>query len=612
MPDVMKPKSLMVTPSPNWRIHLGYSHGMPQSSMVTFESFPSGVEAAETTAAFLEVISRILENSTTATLPIIGPGLQGAVATASALAAAAACLQVSVYLPVASEYRVGAPRALREEGRLRLVLPWWRVDATRSAYTFCAELWNRIAAGERIGDVALLREDLTTRLSPFVSTSVNEFALVKGITELGINLVRLPGEVLCLGTGMRSRWMSSTTTDATPGIGIKIARNKVQTAAILRLAGLPVAENRVVTDADAAAAAAAQFGGSVVVKPADLDRGDGVAADLRTEAEVRAAYDAARAVSDAIMVERLIPGYTHRLTVAVGEVISVRQRVPGGVTGDGTSTVAELVVEVQKTDRNQQWERRRGRPRIALDEEALALMERDGHDPDTVLPKGQFLRLRRRDNINSGGKNTDIDLAEVHRDNLDLAVAAARALRLDIAGIDLITSDITRSWRDVGASICEVNSRPQFAVLRKPEMFRQIIARVTGPDPHVPANLILCTDDPAERAAVVEAVNARAPRRIVSTREGLWRGGMILSRAFPNGYAAAIAAIARPDTEAMTCVMSPREVLANGSPLRRWARTNILQAGLTGQERALVPALLEVLGAVPTEASSSIPKRSVS
>lgn len=590
---------LLIT-SPKWHVYKGYAYGLPQSSMSTFERFPSGTAATATTTAFLELIGRMVQDSTTAAAPVVDPDLTGDVATASALAAATACVQTFLQLPVAPDFRVRTLRGPRQDGRLNLLLPFWQAAATKSAYSFCSELWNRIATGEEFDEIRPLNESLAARLSPFVSKRVNEFALVKGVTELGINLVRLPGDVLCLGTGSRSRWMFTTLTDATPRIGINIARNKLHTAAILRLAGLPGAENRLVTDLESAVAVAAEFGGPVVVKPIDRDRGDGVAADLRNEAEVRAAYDAARSISEAVMVEKMIPGYTHRLTVAAGEVISVRQRVPGGVTGNGRSTIADLIKDVQNDNQSLNWQRRRGRPRIALDEEALSLMGRDGHGPDTILPEGQFLRLRRRDNINAGGTNKDIDLSEVHRDNLELAVAAANALRLDIAGIDLITSDITRSWREVGAGICEVNGGPQFASTRTPEIFRKVIARVTGPDPHVPANLILCTDDPAERAAVVELAKTRAPHRTVSTREGLWRGGAALTQAFPSGYAAAIAAITRQDTEAMTCVMSLRELLGGGSPLRRWAHISIREAKLNEAERVLLPVARALLATATT------------
>ena len=592
--------------NPNWNYFVGYSHGLPQSSMAAVEPFPAGPEADAATAAFVDVIAEMLKSSLTTETMQINETRKGAISTATAIAAASCCLQVSVRLPVVTDFRVRQIRSVEPEA-LRVILPWWRAEATKTSYAFCADLWNRLASGERFSDVAVLTKDFHNNLAPFVSKSINEFAFVKGVTDLGINLIRMPGNVFCLGTGARSRWMNSTATDATSQLSLGISRDKFQTAAILRLSGLPGAENYLVNEADEAVAVAAQLDGPVVVKPSDQDRGEGVAADLRTEAEVRAAFEAASAVSTNIMVEKMISGFTHRLTVALDEVISVRQRVPGGVTGDGISTVTKLVAMVKESERSQRWQRRYGRPQIDLDTEALELMSRDGISEKTVLQDGQLLRMRRRDNINAGGVNRDLELTEVHPDNLDLAVRAAQMLRLDIAGIDLITTDITRSWREVGSGICEVNGRPQFAAYNTPEIFRNVIRRVVGSNPHVPANLVLCHDDPGERAAVAAGVKERAPRRTVSTKEGLWRGGDIITNSFKNGYAAAIAAATRPDTDAMTCVMSMRELLSGGSPLRSWSSISIRDQGLSDEERSLVPAARAVLVGTQPNAPAARP-----
>ena len=69
--------------------------------------------------------------------------------------------------------------------------------------------------------------------------------------------------------------------------------------------------------------------------------------------------------------------------------------------------------------------------------------------------------------LSTGG--TAIDLTDVvHPDNREMAVRAAQAIGLDVAGVDFITPDITRSYRDVGGAICEVNAAPAFACTSPP------------------------------------------------------------------------------------------------------------------------------------------------
>jgi cyanophycin synthetase len=585
---------LSIEPNPNWQLRPGYAYNIQQSSMVTFQKFPSDSAAARTTFSFNKIIGRIVEDETHDTDQKMS--MDFGLSTAVSLAKATAQLQRFMYIPIVSDQRADILEDSVSGKTIRLIIPWWNINASKITYEFCAKLWNAISAGEAFGDVESQRLEIEKKLKPFVSKSVNEFALVTSARHLNINLIRLTDDILCFGTGARSRLMESTTSDKTSVIGMKIARDKLFTSAMLRVAGLPSAQNALARDVDQAVAIADQFNYPVVIKPADQDQGIGVAADLRSPEAVRAAYLAARDVSENILVEKFISGFTHRLTVVEGEVISVRQRVPGGVTGDGRSTIAELVSADIQSSHAMLWARQRGKAPVKLDEEALNLLQQNAMSPEDVLPNGQFQRLRRRDNINAGGRNRDYDMANVHPHNLELAVAAASALRLNIAGIDFITDDITKSWREVGGGICEVNGTPQLAMRKTPEVYCEIIKRVIGLDPHIPAHLILCADDQNERKAIVATAKKKAPNMTVATSEGLWRDGAVFTQPFSDGYKATISAITRTDTQSMLSVMSVHDLLFNGSPIRCWSAITIQEDGFSKEDVRLLPAIRDILG----------------
>ena len=77
------------------------------------------------------------------------------------------------------------------------------------------------------------------------------------------------------------------------------------------------------------------------------------------------------------------------------------------------------------------------------------MMQRRGVTKETVLARGDVLFLRGTGNLSTGG--TAIDLTDVvHPDNRDMAVRAAKAIGLDVCGVDFISPDITQSYRDVG------------------------------------------------------------------------------------------------------------------------------------------------------------------
>jgi cyanophycin synthetase len=63
----------------------------------------------------------------------------------------------------------------------------------------------------------------------------------------------------------------------------------------------------------------------------------------------------------------------------------------------------------------------------------------------------------------------------VHPDNLALAVRAVAALKLDLAAVDFLIPDITRSWTEVGGGICEINAQPQFGDDVPPWLFERML-----------------------------------------------------------------------------------------------------------------------------------------
>ncbi len=115
----------------------------------------------------------------------------------------------------------------------------------------------------------------------------------------------------------------------------------------------------------------------------------------------------------------------------------------------------------------------------------------------------QWVRLRRTANVATGGMPVSV-LAQVHPDNRLLAVRAAKALRLDLAGVDLLIPDIRRSWRKSGAGICEVNSQPSLGQITSAPVYAQILRRLVRGDGRVPILLVLGAPAESRCAANIE------------------------------------------------------------------------------------------------------------
>jgi cyanophycin synthetase len=286
-------------------------------------------------------------------------------------------------------------------------------------------------------------------------------ALVRAAEARDIPWLRLNDYSLVqFGHGKYQKRIQATVTSETRHISVEIASDKEETNRILGDLGLPVPQQRLARSTEDAVTMAERLGYPVVVKPLDANHGRGVSIDLKSGADVRVAFDKAREHARTVVIETYLPGFDHRMLVVNGALVAVAKRVPGHVVGDGTHTIAELV-DIVNSDPRRGIGHEKVLTRLEFDHQAERLMEQKGVTGTTVLPAGEVLFLRSTGNLSTGG--TAIDLTDVvHPDNREMAVRAAGAIGLDVAGIDFITPDISHSYREIGGGICEVNAAPGF------------------------------------------------------------------------------------------------------------------------------------------------------
>ncbi|MEN9280842.1 MAG: cyanophycin synthetase, partial [Gloeomargarita sp. DG02_3_bins_56] len=87
------------------------------------------------------------------------------------------------------------------------------------------------------------------------------------------------------------------------------------------------------------------------------------------------------------------------------------------------------------------------------------VLKQQGYSLDTVLRPGEVCYLKNTANLSTGGMAIDCT-DTIHPENRWLCERAARWVGLDIAGIDLITPDITQPLRQVDGVVVEVNAAP--------------------------------------------------------------------------------------------------------------------------------------------------------
>jgi cyanophycin synthetase len=477
-------------------------------------------------------------------------------------------------IPVFGNPRILAARHVAGIGQFMVAVPYHTPQATHQALGWMAktlnDLLNARKPGAHVARVMSDFDELVRSLRVHALGGINNFHLLRAAHDLEIPARALFGDTYCFGYGAHSRWLNSTQTDETSSLGVSIAASKRKTAHVLSLSGVPVPRHSLAHDERHALELARNLGYPVVIKPDDQEQGRGVSAGLRDDSALVIAYRAALEHSRTILVEKHHHGEDYRLTVLKDRVVKILRRSAGGVTGDGVHSIAELLASTQETSRFRSYFRQHGKPLLDLDDEALGLLTEHGLLPEHVPNAGHFVALRRKNNISAGGVQTLIPLAEVHPDNIALAVRSARAALLDLCGVDLLTPDISKSWLETGAVIIELNSKPQVGTALAPEVYGQMLQELLNGDGRVPVHLLVCVTGPdCPEAQQLQAFMQDRDCNGLATAQGVWVDGAKIGGAENSFQAARIALLDKAITGAL-CAMTAQDIIRHGLPVDRF------------------------------------------
>ncbi|HWP97368.1 MAG TPA: cyanophycin synthetase [Syntrophomonadaceae bacterium] len=264
--------------------------------------------------------------------------------------------------------------------------------------------------------------------------------------------------LLQLGYGKHLRCIQASLLDNTSCIAVDVAKNKQLAKDILSEYNIPVPEGVVVDSEDAAVLIADQFGYPIAIKPYDANQGKGVTTNIGDEELLRAAYRFANAYTNRVIVEKHVQGKDYRILVVGDQVSAAAERRPPYVIGDGIHSIVELIAQ---ENRNPQRGIGHEKPlsKIRFDSVARELLRRSGRTEYSIPEVEELIYLRENGNLSTGGSARDCTM-EVHPFNKALAVKAAKAINLEIAGIDIVMDDISQPLTPLNGAVIEVNAAP--------------------------------------------------------------------------------------------------------------------------------------------------------
>jgi cyanophycin synthetase len=284
--------------------------------------------------------------------------------------------------------------------------------------------------------------------------------LLDKANELNIPYYRLDlnHNIIQLGQGNKQQRIQSSIPGNDPHLSTVISKDKLATSQLLSQLSIPVPLYQRATRWEEVIAFTKENGFPVVVKPAFGTQGNGITTNINSIDELKTAYQIAKSKHEQLIIEEFLPGEDHRLLVINGKFIAAARREPAQITGNGTSTIQQLIAE-ENNNPIRNLATRKGLFKISVDDGLVIHIQKLGYTLSSVLERDKTIRVTGVANLSKGGSIYNMSKS-IHPDNIFLAERVARALGHSAAGIDLISTDISQSYRDNNAKVCEANSNP--------------------------------------------------------------------------------------------------------------------------------------------------------
>ncbi|CAM3679224.1 cyanophycin synthetase [Mesobacillus zeae] len=264
--------------------------------------------------------------------------------------------------------------------------------------------------------------------------------------------------LLRLGTGSKQKWVQATITSETPFLAVENSCDKQATKDILQSCGLPVPKGEAVTELSGIFKASKSIGYPLVVKPLSGRQGQGVITNIMNRDELFNVVNCLDKHVKDYIVEKYYEGNDYRLLVVGKKLAAASMRIPPFIIGNGQDSIRKLIA-IENTNPLRGEGHEKPMTKIPLNYTVSCFLEKFDLSLDSIPEKGQVVQVVGNANLSTGGQAIDVT-EEVHPEVAEIAVNAAMAVGLDVAGIDFISKDISKPFDPANSVIIEVNAAP--------------------------------------------------------------------------------------------------------------------------------------------------------
>lgn len=160
-----------------------------------------------------------------------------------------------------------------------------------------------------------------------------------------------------------------------------------------------------------------------------------------------------------VIIQEFIRGKEFRILVLKDEILGIAQLIPPFLIGDGRSTIKRLIKKLE----------RKINRRITIDQAMKDLIKAQGLSFSSIIPTDQKLFLKEYSKIGQGGQIENFSLSLIHPETKKMCLKAAKVVGLELAGLDIIAEDLSKSPKKQKIKFIEINGRPDIYIHHCPD-----------------------------------------------------------------------------------------------------------------------------------------------
>lgn len=273
-----------------------------------------------------------------------------------------------------------------------------------------------------------------------------------------------------IGVGQEIEMFKQVSTSKDSKDAKSFQRDKYVTNSLVSRLNLPIAKWMIIEDADQLKKEFENFPKPFVIKPAGLTQGAGVVTKIDTIEKALAgykkAYDAIHGNKSRakwqhkIMIQQQVQGDDYRILVIDGRFRIATKRIPAYVTGDGNSTVEELVTVSNQDPRRNPSDPTHILKPIVIDDMMHDYLTEQELSLSHVPAKDERIYVRKIASMSRGGMTEDVT-EMVHPQIRLYAETLAKTSKAFVMGIDVMCVDITKPLTIENGSFIEMNTMPE-------------------------------------------------------------------------------------------------------------------------------------------------------